>query len=83
MQLNVLELKWNKNEIDFNKNTRKYIQILFKFHFEMMVHSIGFILNWIQNLRIFGIIKVGNKYFWIWLVNMVFKSIFSIEIWMK
>jgi hypothetical protein len=44
-----------------------------------MVFSIGFVLNWIQNLKNFGIIKVGNKYFWIWLVNMVLKSTFSLE----
>jgi hypothetical protein len=43
-----------------------------KFHFETMVLSVGFVLSWIQNLRNFGIIKVGNKYFWIWLTNMVY-----------
>jgi len=54
-----------------------------KFHSETMVFSIGFILIWIQNLKNFGIIKVGNKYFWIWVVNMVFKSTFSLENLMK
>jgi hypothetical protein len=38
------------------------------------VLSIGFVLSWIQNLKTFGIIKIENKYFWIWLANMVFKS---------
>jgi hypothetical protein len=51
----------------------------FKTHFETMVLSIGFILNWIQNLRNFGIIKIGYKYFLIWLVNIVFKNTFSLE----
>jgi hypothetical protein len=48
-----------------------------------MVLSIGFILTWIQDLNFFGIMKVGNKYFWIWLVNMVFKNTFSLENFMK
>jgi hypothetical protein len=44
-----------------------------------MVFSIVFVLSWVQNLKKIGIIKVGNMYFWIWLVNMVFKSNFSLE----
>jgi len=48
-----------------------------------MVLSIGFILSWIKNLKNFAIIKVGKNYFWIWLVNMVFKSTFSLENLMK
>jgi hypothetical protein len=48
-----------------------------------MVLSIGFVLSWIQNLRNFEIIKVRNKYFWVWLVNMVFKNTFSLENLMK
>ncbi len=70
-------------EIIFHENTKKYIQFLFKFHCEIMVLSIGFVLSWIQNLRNFEIIKVRNKYFWVWLVNMVFKNTFSLENLMK
>jgi len=32
-------------KIAFHKNTRKYIQILLKFHFETIEPSIGFIVN--------------------------------------
>jgi hypothetical protein len=39
------DLERKKNEIVFDKNTRKYTQILFKFHFETMVLSIGIILS--------------------------------------
>jgi hypothetical protein len=57
---------WQKNikfksRQNFHKNTRKYIQFLLKFHFQTMVLSIGFVLSWIQNLKNFAIIKVGNK----------------------
>jgi hypothetical protein len=62
---------------------KKVYSFLFKFHFETMVFSIGFVLNWIQNLKHFGIIKVGNKYFLFWLVNMVLKSVLSLEDLMK
>jgi hypothetical protein len=79
IQLYVLDVK---TKTIFDKNTRKYIQILYKFHFETMVFSIGIILSWIQILINFEI-KVGNKYFWIWLVNMVFKNTFSLENLMK
>jgi hypothetical protein len=41
IQLNVLDVK---TETNFHKNTRNYIQILFKFHIETMVLSIGIIL---------------------------------------
>jgi hypothetical protein len=34
-----------KNEIIFDQNIRKWIQILFKLYFETMMLSIGFILN--------------------------------------
>jgi hypothetical protein len=44
-----------------------------------MVFSIMFILNRIQNLRNFGLIKVMNKYFLIWQVNMVFNITFSLK----
>jgi hypothetical protein len=72
-----------KNEIIFDQNIRKWIQILFKLYFETMMLSIGFILNWIQNFKNFGKIKVRNIYFWIWLVNMAFKITFSLENLMK
>jgi len=55
MQLNVLELKWSKNEIVLTKTTRKYIQILFNYHFEKMGHSIG------KSTRQYGV----QKYFFI------------------
>jgi hypothetical protein len=45
-----------KKEVVFHKNTRKYIQILLKFHFENIEPSIGFILNQLQNFKNFGII---------------------------
>ncbi len=32
-------------KIVFHKNTRKYIQFLLKFHFEIMVLFTGFVLN--------------------------------------
>jgi hypothetical protein len=32
-------------ETIFDKNIRSYIQIIFKFHFETLVLSMGFILN--------------------------------------
>jgi len=48
-----------------------------------MVLSIGFILIWIQIFLKIGIIKVKNKSFWIWLVNMVFKNTFSLKDLMK
>jgi len=48
-----------------------------------MMFSIGFVLSWIQNLKKIGMIKVGNKYFWIWLGDMVFKSTFSLKNLMK
>jgi hypothetical protein len=50
----------NKGQF-FTKMTRKYIQILLKFHFEMIEPSIGFIVNQLQNFKNFGIIKIGNK----------------------
>ncbi len=34
-----------KKEVVFQKNTRKQIQILLKFHFETIEPSIGFIVN--------------------------------------
>jgi hypothetical protein len=73
---------WWKN-IKFKKRyffmkIEESIQFLLTFHFETMVLSVGLVLNWIRNLEKFGIIKVGNKYFWIWLANMVFKSTFSL-----
>jgi len=48
-----------------------------------MVFSIGFYIKLNSKFEKFGITKVGNKYFWIWLLNMVFKSIFSLENFMK
>ncbi len=50
-----------KKEANFHKNTRKYIQILLKFHFETIEPSIGFIVNQLPFFKNFGIIKVGNK----------------------
>jgi hypothetical protein len=50
-----------KKEAFFHENTRKYIQILLKFHFETIEPSIGFIVNQLQNFKNFGIIKVRNK----------------------
>ncbi len=50
-----------KKRSNFHKNTRKYIQILLKFHFETIEPSIGFIVNQLQNFKNFGIIKVGDK----------------------
>jgi len=50
-----------KKKANFHKNTRNYIQILLKFHFETIEPSIGFIINQLQNFKNFGIIKVGNK----------------------
>jgi hypothetical protein len=35
--------------------------MLFKFHFETIELSIGFIANQLQNFKKFKIIKVGNK----------------------
>jgi len=32
------------------------------FHFENIYTFIGFIVNWLWNLKNFSIIKVGNKY---------------------
>jgi len=46
---------------DFHEKTRKYIQILLKFHFETIEPSIGFIVNQVQNFENFRIIKVGKK----------------------
>jgi hypothetical protein len=48
-----------------------------------MVISIGFILIWTQILTNFEIIKLRYKYFWIWLVNMVFKNTCSLKNLMK
>jgi len=38
------------------------IQILIKFHFEIIEPSIGFIVNQLENFKNIGTIKVGNKY---------------------
>jgi len=50
-----------KKEAIFQENTRKWIQILLKFHFETIERSIEFIVNQLQKFKNFGIIKVGNK----------------------
>ncbi len=50
-----------KKKVVFHENTRKYIQNLFKFHFETIKPSFGFIVNQLQNFKNFGIIKVKNK----------------------
>jgi hypothetical protein len=50
-----------KKKTFFHENIRKYIQILLKFHFEIIEPSIGFNANQLQNFKNFGIIKVGNK----------------------
>jgi hypothetical protein len=42
-----------KKEAFFHENTRKYIQILLKFHFETIEPSIGFIVNQLQNFKNF------------------------------
>jgi hypothetical protein len=50
-----------KKEAIFHENTRSYIQILLKSHFETIEPSIGFIVNQLQNFKNFGIIKIRNK----------------------
>ncbi len=50
-----------KKEVIFCKNTRKYIQILLKFHFETIEPMTGFIVNQLQNFKNFGIVKVDLK----------------------
>jgi hypothetical protein len=40
----------------FHENTRKYIQILLKFHFETIEPLVGFIVNQLQNFKKIGII---------------------------
>ncbi len=67
----------------FTKKINLNFVFLLKLHFETIVLSIVFVLSGLIFLKNFGIIKVRNKYFWIWLANMVFKSIFSLENWMK
>jgi hypothetical protein len=54
------------------------LNIYLKFHHETIVPFFKHMVGWIQNLKDFNIIKVCNKYVWNWLVNMVFKIIFSI-----
>jgi hypothetical protein len=49
-------------KVVFHENTRKYIEILIKFHFENIEPSIGFIVNQLQIFKKIGIIKLGNKY---------------------
>jgi hypothetical protein len=41
----VAEKNQVKKEIVFHENTKKYNQILLKFHFETIEPSIGFIVN--------------------------------------
>ncbi len=48
-------------EIIFHENTKKYIQFLFKFHSEIMVLSIGFVLSWIQNFKFEKLWNNKNK----------------------
>jgi len=50
-----------KKEAIFHENIKIYIQILLKFHFETIEPLIGLIINQLQNVKNFGIIKVGNK----------------------
>jgi hypothetical protein len=40
-----LTKKYQIKKKKIQENTRKYIHFLFKFHFETMVLSIGFVLN--------------------------------------
>ncbi len=54
-------VKYTQKKIFFHENTRKYIQILFKFHFETIEPLIEFIVNQQQNFKNFGLIKVKNK----------------------
>jgi hypothetical protein len=35
-----------------------------------MVHNIEFIVYCIQSLEIFSVIKVGQKYFWNWILEL-------------
>ncbi len=73
-----IKCPWFRMEEKIRQFLTKTLENIFKFYFETMVLSIGFTWNWIHNLRNFGIIK-GNKYLKIWLVNMVFKSTFSLK----
>jgi hypothetical protein len=55
-------IKFKKKTV-FHENTRKYIQVLLKFHVETIEPSIiGFIVNQLQNFKKIGIIKIRNKY---------------------
>ncbi len=49
------------------------------FHFENIYAFIGFIVNWLWNLKNFSIIKVGNKYVWNQLTNYFFKPTFILQ----
>jgi hypothetical protein len=52
---NVVEkLSSYKKKVIFHENIRKYIQILLKFHFETIEPSIGFIVNQLQNQKLWN-----------------------------
>jgi hypothetical protein len=47
---------------NFSRKCKKIDSNLFKFHYETIEPSVGFIVNQLQNFKNIGIIKVGNKY---------------------
>jgi hypothetical protein len=40
------------------------------------LYNIEFIVRWLQNLKNFGTIKIGNKYVWKWLVKLNLNILF-------
>jgi len=75
---------WKKSSLKREKKFTKTQESIFRFYLNLILKlSIGFIINQLQIFLNFGIIKAGNKYVWNWLVNVVFKPIFSLKILMK
>jgi len=68
-----------KNITSFLHTHKKYIEKCFIFHFENSYASIGLMVNWVQNLKNFNIIKVSNRYVWNWFENIFFKPSFTLE----
>jgi hypothetical protein len=73
---NISKIWWTKIKFKTEKFWHKPKKIYLKF----IVHSIEFMISWIENLKNFTVIKVskGLQYFLNWLVNMCVQKYFFI-----